>query len=121
MTLPRDDALLKVRPRTTTAGEMLNWRELEALPPTVTYALCVPGAMLGARTVIEERLHEITVAFFAHGAHRLLPVGLGVLTRRSPNVTYERPYRLPNPLPLIVTRMPTLPSERESDVIFACA
>jgi hypothetical protein len=47
--------------------------------------------MLGTLTVMEERLHESTFAFFAHGAQRLAPVGLGVLTGRSPKVTVERP------------------------------
>jgi hypothetical protein len=51
--------------------------------------------MLGTRTVIEERLHETTLAVLAHGAHRWLPVGLGVVTRRSPKVTVELPCREP--------------------------
>jgi hypothetical protein len=75
--------------------------------------------MLGTLTVIEERLHEITLAFLAQGAQRLLPVGLGVLTGRSPNTTVERPCRERKYLPRIVSRTPTLAVERDSAVTFA--
>ena len=61
---------------------------------------------------MEEALHEITLAFFEHGAK---PSAL----RRSPKVTVERPCREPKYLPRIVSLAPTLALERESEVTLA--